>query len=82
MSVELHHGELEVVLRDQNDNIGYGHAQPTMEDVLAWLGEEPDVIGMYWCEIHANLIECEPGCTEEMKPVLIVPFNTGGEEEE
>jgi len=82
MSAELHHAELEVVLRDQFENIGYGYAQPTMEDVVGWLGDEPNVVGMYWCEIHAMLIECHDDCTETMKPVLIVPFPTDGGEEE
>lgn len=38
--MELHRAELEVVLRDENDNIGYGHAPVELDDVVRWLDEE------------------------------------------
>jgi hypothetical protein len=36
-------------------------------------------VGMYWCEKHATLIECDADCDEPMKPVLLMPLD--GDEE-
>lgn len=40
---ETYRAELEVVLRDEHHNIGYGHASVEMEDVLRWLEDEGGV---------------------------------------
>jgi hypothetical protein len=69
---ELHHAELEVVLRDQHDNIGYGNEPATAADLLSachdegWLviqrddnGEWPDaVVGliMDWHDDNETLV--------------------------
>jgi hypothetical protein len=53
-------------------------------DLRAEAKQRSEAVGMYWCEKHATLIECDADCDEPMKPVYLMPMYgawDGGEEE-
>jgi len=87
MSAELHRAELEVVLRDQFDNIGYGHAAATNDDILRELEITDEMV-----QLLAGLLSTIPIQPSKMHPEhmietarvaleMLVRSADGGEEE-